>query len=61
MKNVNFTFLLTSNGQEWQFHFITDIAAEISSMRGHVYKVYYVILLLRLVFWQVMFSGKVLN
>ena len=25
VKNVNFTLLLTSSGQEWQFHIATDI------------------------------------
>ena len=25
VKNVNFTFLLISNGQEWQFHIATDV------------------------------------
>ena len=25
VKNGNFTFVLTSSGQEWQFHIATDI------------------------------------
>ena len=36
VKNCNFTLLLISNGQEWQMHIATDIATEISTMRGHI-------------------------
>ena len=54
VKNGNFTFLLTSSGQEWQFHIATDIATEISTMRAHICQVSYVILL-----WNLILAGQV--
>ena len=49
VKNGNFTLLLTSHDKEWQFHIATDIAIDISTMRAHIFLVYYVILLLKLI------------
>ena len=49
VKNGNFSLLLTSHDKEWQFHIATDIATEISTMRAHIFLVYYVILLLKLI------------
>ena len=43
----NFTLLLTSSGQEWQFHIATDIATEISIMRPHIFQMLYAIIVVQ--------------
>ena len=49
VKNGNFSLLLTSHDKEWQLHIATDIATEVSTMMAHIFLVYYVILLLKLI------------
>ena len=58
VNNANFTLLLSSSGQDWQFHIATDIATEISSW-GLIFARCNMQYCCSSTFWQVKFADAV--